>query len=155
LSFEYKRGLLMVKVGDRIRLSANKGADREGAVTGVTGSMVRVRWPSGEESTVIPAPGTLSVLPPLADQAAPGRPAAKKPATKSPAKKAAPKKAAPKAAVKAAPPKKAVPKKAAPKSTAKKAGPTKAATKAVPKKAAAKKGATTAKKAAGVKRSSR
>ena len=37
----------MVKVGDRIRLSSNKGAYREGVVTGVTGSMVRVRWSSG------------------------------------------------------------------------------------------------------------
>ena len=53
----------MVEVGDRIRLSSMKGADREGLVTAVTGSLVRVRWPSGEETTVVPAPGTLSVLP--------------------------------------------------------------------------------------------
>jgi hypothetical protein len=52
----------MVKVGDRIRLSSMKAAGREGVVTAVTGSLVRVRWLSGEETTVAPAPGTLSVL---------------------------------------------------------------------------------------------
>ena len=52
----------MVNVGDRIRLSLNKGTDREGVVTGVTGSMLRVRWSSEEETSVVPAPGTLTVL---------------------------------------------------------------------------------------------
>jgi hypothetical protein len=47
----------MVNVGDRIRLSSGKGPDREGAVTVVTGSMVRMRWPSGEETTVVPGTG--------------------------------------------------------------------------------------------------
>ena len=59
----------MIKVGDRIRLSSMKGPHREGVVTGVTGSLVRVRWPSKEETTVIPAPGTLTVL--AAGKAAP------------------------------------------------------------------------------------
>jgi hypothetical protein len=53
---------LMVEVGDRIRLSSMKGPDREGLVTAVTGSLVRVQWPSGDETTLAPAPGTLSVL---------------------------------------------------------------------------------------------
>ena len=52
---------LMVNVGDRIRLSSTKGPDRDG-VTAVTGSLVRVRWPSEEETTVVPAPGTRTVL---------------------------------------------------------------------------------------------
>ena len=52
----------MVNVGDRIRLSSTKGPDRDGVVTAVTGSLLRVRWPSGEETTVVPAPGTLTVL---------------------------------------------------------------------------------------------
>ncbi len=52
----------MVKTGDRIRLSSTKGPNREGVVTAVTGSLVRLRWPSGEETTVVPAPGTLTVL---------------------------------------------------------------------------------------------
>src|SRR6478736_8769525 len=59
---QQERCPLMVEVGDRIRLSSMKGADREGVVTAVTGSLVRVRWLSGEETTVVPAPGTLSVL---------------------------------------------------------------------------------------------
>ena len=39
----------MVKVGDRIRLSSTKGPVRDGDVTAVTGALLRVRWPSGEE----------------------------------------------------------------------------------------------------------
>jgi len=49
---------LMVEVGDRIRLSSMKGPSREGLVTAVTGSLLRVRWLSGEETLVAPAPGT-------------------------------------------------------------------------------------------------
>ena len=52
----------MVNVGDRIRLSSTKGPDRDGVVTAVTGSLLRVRWPSEEETTLAPAPGTLTVL---------------------------------------------------------------------------------------------
>jgi hypothetical protein len=79
----------MVEVGDRIRLSSGKGPDREGVVVAVTGSLVRVRWPSEEETTVIPAPGTLTVLASSSDQAPPAvRP---KPTAQ---KKAAPKKTA-------------------------------------------------------------
>jgi len=52
----------MVKIGDRVCLSSTTGPNREGVVTAVTGSLLRLRWPSGEETTVIPAPGTLTVL---------------------------------------------------------------------------------------------
>ena len=41
----------------------------------MTGSLVRVRWLSGEETTVVPAPGTLSVL--AAGQAGPHKRAEK------------------------------------------------------------------------------
>jgi hypothetical protein len=78
----------MVKVGDRIRLSSGKGPDRDGIVTAVAGSMVRVRWPSEAETTIIPAPGTLTVLACSGDQA-PQRAVGKATA----AKKAAAKKA--------------------------------------------------------------
>lgn len=61
----------MVKTGDRIRLSSTKGPNREGVVTAVTGSLLRLRWPSGEETTVVPAPGTLTVL--TAGEGAPPR----------------------------------------------------------------------------------
>ena len=72
----------MVEVGNRIRLSSTKGPDREGVVTAVTGSLLRVRWPSEEETTVIPAPGTLTVLAAgkVAPRAATSKGAAKKPA---------------------------------------------------------------------------
>jgi hypothetical protein len=72
----------MVEVGDRIRLSSMKGPGREGLVTAVTGSLLRVRWLSGEETLVAPAPGTLSVL-------APGRAVPQKGARKSAAKNTA------------------------------------------------------------------
>jgi len=89
----------MVKVGARIRLSSGKGPDRDGVVTAVTGSILRVRWPSGENTMVVPAPGTLTVLASSGDKASA---AARKrvatprpPAKKAPAKKAATRKAAP------------------------------------------------------------
>lgn len=66
----------MVKIGDRIRLSSMKGPNREGVVTAVTGSLVQLRWPSGEETTVVPAPGTLTVL--TAGEGAPQKAAKKK-----------------------------------------------------------------------------
>ena len=89
-----ERCQLMVEVGDRIRLASMKGPDREGLVTAVTGSLVRVRWPSGDETTVAPAPGTLSVL-------AAGKPVPQKGAKKSAARNTAgapPKKMASKSA---------------------------------------------------------
>ncbi len=70
----------MVEVGDQIRLSSMKGRDREGVVTAVTGPLVRVRWSPGEETTVVPAPGTLTVL--AAGKAASSRTAKKKGAAK-------------------------------------------------------------------------
>jgi hypothetical protein len=71
----------MVEVGDRIRLSSMKGPDREGVVTAVTGSLVRVRWSSVEETTVVPAPGTLTVL--AAGKVVPQKAAKKKGAAKN------------------------------------------------------------------------
>jgi hypothetical protein len=52
------------KVGDQIELAATKvsQAPRTGVVTGVSGRMITVRWPSGEQSIVVPAPGTLTVI---------------------------------------------------------------------------------------------
>jgi hypothetical protein len=87
----------MVKVGDRIRLASGKGPNREGVVTAVMGSMVRVRWPSAGETTVIPAPGTLTVLASSGAQAPPAqrpeRAAQKKAASKKAAAKTGAKKA--------------------------------------------------------------
>ena len=109
----------MLRVGYRIRLSSGKGPDREGVITAVIGSMLRVRWPSQEETTVIPAAGTLTVLDSSGDRAPSAVPPEHPPPKKATAKKAAPKKASPKkAAAKKTAPKKAAPKKAAPKKAA-------------------------------------
>jgi hypothetical protein len=114
----------MPDVGDRVSVQSKAGT-RLGRVRSVSGALVTVEWETGGQTTLIPAPGVMSVL-------GGRRPAAKKTPAKT-AKKAAPKKAAPK---KAAPAKKKTTpakKKAAPAKTAKrKATPTK-------KKAAAKK----------------
>ena len=72
----------MAKVGDNIRLSSMKGPDRQGIVTAVTGPLIRVRWSSDEETTVIPAPGTLTVV--AAAKAGPQK-ATKKRSAKQPA----------------------------------------------------------------------
>src|SRR6266705_530832 len=80
----------MPKVGDRVRLDSRiVGHDpRSGVITSVRGQMISVRWSSGEESSIVPGPGTLTVV-------GRGRAPAKKTATKKAAsKKAATKKAA-------------------------------------------------------------
>ena len=105
----------MPKVGDRVRLASRKvGQDpRAGVITGVRGQMISVRWSSGEESSIVPGPGTLTVVgrwtarPKAA--AAKKKPAA---ARKRPAKKRAvpaKKRAVPAKKKKAAAKKKAVP----------------------------------------------
>ncbi len=54
----------MAVVGDRVQISSRKvgEASRDGVVTGVTGSLLRVRWSTGEESTVVPSMGSLAVV---------------------------------------------------------------------------------------------
>ncbi len=54
----------MAVVGDRVQISSRKLGEtpRDGVVTGVTGSLLRVRWSTGEESTVVPSMGSLAVV---------------------------------------------------------------------------------------------
>jgi hypothetical protein len=54
----------MVEVGDEIELSTKKvgQAPRTGTVIAVRERLVTVRWPTGEQSTLVPSPGTLSVV---------------------------------------------------------------------------------------------
>jgi uncharacterized protein DUF1918 len=75
----------MPEVGDRVQVHSTKGdwAPRVGVVTGVTGSLLRIRWSTGEESTMIPGPGALAVIGKVR------KPASKKAAAPTPAKKAA------------------------------------------------------------------
>ena len=117
----------MADVGDRVSVASSRIGQppREGTVTAKTGNLLRVRWSTGEESTVVPSVGSLTVLPP-------GRSRARRAAPKqaAPVKKAAPaKQAAPakKAAKQAAPPAKKGAKQAAPpaKKGAKQAAPAK------------------------------
>src|SRR5947208_15991832 len=57
-------GCGMVEGGERVELAAAKveRRPRSGVVTAVRGPMITVRWDTGEQSTVVPASGTLSVL---------------------------------------------------------------------------------------------
>jgi hypothetical protein len=54
----------MAVIGDRVQVPSRKvgEAPRDGVVTGVTGSLLRVRWSTGEESTVVPSMGSLAVV---------------------------------------------------------------------------------------------
>ncbi len=54
----------MAVVGDRVQVPSRKVAEapRDGVVTGVTGSLLRVRSSTEEESTVVPSLGSLAVV---------------------------------------------------------------------------------------------
>ena len=54
----------MVDVGDRVQVASTKVGQtpRDGVVIGVSGPLVRVRWSSGEESTVVPTVGSMTVI---------------------------------------------------------------------------------------------
>ena len=103
----------MADVGDRVEM-LSKAGPRQGVVRRVSGTLVTVEWDSGGQTTVIPAPGVMSVIGGRA------RPAKKAPAKKKaapakkkavPAKKKAPAKKAVPAKKKKAPAKKAAAKK--------------------------------------------
>ena len=54
----------MPAVGDRVRFASRKidEAPRDGVVTGMTGGLLRIKWSTGEESTVVPGPGAYTVV---------------------------------------------------------------------------------------------
>ena len=54
----------MPDVGDRIRIQSTKvgGVSRDGVVTRVIGQLLQVRWSTGEESTIVPASGSMTVV---------------------------------------------------------------------------------------------
>jgi Domain of unknown function (DUF1918) len=80
----------MPDVGDRVRMHAIKvdQAPREGVVTSVSGSLLRIKWSTGEETTMVPGPGSVAVIGKV-------KQASSKKAT-APAKAAKPTKSAPK-----------------------------------------------------------
>ena len=54
----------MVAVGDRVQVPSKRvgQAPRDGVVTGVSGSLLRVTWSGGEESSIFPSMGSLVVV---------------------------------------------------------------------------------------------
>ncbi len=137
----------MANVGDRVQIASSKvGREpRVGVVRAVSGNLLTVEWESGEESTLVPASGSISILgrgTATAKAAKKGTKKAARPAPekssakKSPVKKSVARKTAPKkSAGKKAPAKKSPAKK----STVKKAAPKKSPAKKSTKKAASKK----------------
>jgi len=81
------------EVGDRVRVQSTKLGQvvREGVVTGVVGHFLQVQWSTGEKSTFMPGPGSVTVT----SKVRGGKKAGPKkaPPTKKPVKKAAAKKA--------------------------------------------------------------
>ena len=71
----------MASVGDKVRVLPNKAGQlaREGVVTDASGSLLRVRWSTGEETTFVPGAGSVAVL---------GKARAKSTRKKNPVKKA-------------------------------------------------------------------
>jgi hypothetical protein len=69
----------MVEVGDEIELSTKKvgQAPRTGTVIAVRERLVTVRWPTGEQSTLVPSPGTLFVVRPVTRKIAKTKPSMK------------------------------------------------------------------------------
>lgn len=54
----------MPVVGDRVRVLPNKAGQptREGVVTTVNGNLLGIRWSRGEETSLIPGPGSVTVI---------------------------------------------------------------------------------------------
>jgi DNA-binding protein HU-beta len=93
-------------IGDRVRLASTKvgQAPRDGVVTGVNGGLLRIKWSTDEESSLIPGAGSITIV--RKARKASGKKAAKRttkkraiakraPARKRVAKKAVPATAAP------------------------------------------------------------
>ena len=53
----------MASVGDKVRVLSGKGGQppRDGVVTAVSGSLLRIKWSTGEETSLIPGPGAVTV----------------------------------------------------------------------------------------------
>jgi hypothetical protein len=67
-------------IGDKISIRSKAGA-RLGVVTAVSGSMLRVRWDTGEETSIAPGPGVLTVIGGAAKTKS-GKPSARRATTK-------------------------------------------------------------------------
>jgi hypothetical protein len=54
----------MPDVGDHVRVVSTKvgQATRDGVVTAISGTLVRIKWSTGVESTIVPGPGSLELV---------------------------------------------------------------------------------------------
>jgi len=54
----------MVDIGDRVQVPSTRVGQppRDGVVTGVSGPLLRVKWSGGEESSIVPAVGSMTVI---------------------------------------------------------------------------------------------
>ncbi len=54
----------MPSIGDRVRLASTKvgQAPRDGVVTGVNGGLLRIKWSTDEESSLIPGAGSITIV---------------------------------------------------------------------------------------------
>lgn len=54
----------MPNIGDRVRVASMKVGEmpRDGVVIGVFGQLLRIRWSTGEESSIVPGPGAVAVI---------------------------------------------------------------------------------------------
>jgi hypothetical protein len=54
----------MVEINDRVVVESEKVGDpaRTGVVTGVVGSLIKIRWDDGTETSMVPGPGSLRVV---------------------------------------------------------------------------------------------
>jgi uncharacterized protein DUF1918 len=77
----------MAKIGDRVVVEGSKvgGGRREGTLTQVVGSLIRVRWNEGGETLMAPAAGAIQFLP--GNSKSSGATEKKAAAKKAPAKK--------------------------------------------------------------------
>jgi DNA-binding protein HU-beta len=116
-------------------------ASRDGIVTGVDGGLLRIEWSTGEESSLIPGAGSITIVGKA--RKASGQKAAKRTtkktttAKRAPARKAAKRTTKKKATAKRAPARKAAKRTSKKKATAKRAPARKAAKRTTKKKATA------------------
>jgi Domain of unknown function (DUF1918) len=54
----------MVEVGDRVVVESEKVGEsaRTGMVTGVVGSLIKIKWDDGTETSLVPGAGSLRVV---------------------------------------------------------------------------------------------
>ena len=81
----------MPQIGDRIRVHSAKvdQPPREGVVTSASGAMLRIKWSTGEETTMIPGPGSVAVIGKVRKASVPAKKATKPTKTAPTSKKTA------------------------------------------------------------------